>query len=244
MTNAATSPYLSVRRAIRPAIFAHQLLAGDQERARSLAAECAELLQLSRELVEAAGQGQILAADPALIASDQHKDRQARLLEAYADAAMGWAKVVGCLIALAGTLLDRGDWDDVRRLAGVLRDAGEDNAANDLRARLGKCIWDSYQDRLRRISPRMPPAQIAESIQVLRAVLHEVPEEFPDRNREVNRLLAPLAAAIHGLMTARKIEISYNSRVEHIATGGVARYPDIVKTSLDELSAEFEGICL
>jgi hypothetical protein len=44
-------------------------------------------------------------------------------------------------------------------------------------------------------------------------------------------------------MKDHDIEIPYNSRVEHIATGGVARYPDIVKMSLDELSAEFEGTC-
>jgi hypothetical protein len=39
------------------------------------------------------------------------------------------------------------------------------------------------------------------------------------------------------------VNIPYNSRVEHIATGGVARYPEIVTMSLDELSAEFEGAC-
>jgi hypothetical protein len=37
-------------------------------------------------------------------------------------------------------------------------------------------------------------------------------------------------------------EIPYDSRIEHIATGGVAKYPGIVITSLDELSAEFEAI--
>jgi len=32
MTKPATSPYLSLRQAVRPAIFAHRLLAGDAER--------------------------------------------------------------------------------------------------------------------------------------------------------------------------------------------------------------------
>ena len=32
----ATSPYLSLRQAVRPAILAHRLLAGDQERAGKL----------------------------------------------------------------------------------------------------------------------------------------------------------------------------------------------------------------
>ena len=33
------------------------------------------------------------------------------------------------------------------------------------------------------------------------------------------------------------------TRVEHIAAGGVAKYPDIVTISLDEIAAEFEGLC-
>jgi hypothetical protein len=74
-------------------------------------------------------------------------------------------------------------------------------------------------------------------------VLRDVPEEFPDRNREVNRFLAPLASAIHAIMNDQDIDIPFTSRVEHIATGGVAKYPDIVKMSLDELAAEFEGTC-
>jgi hypothetical protein len=44
-------------------------------------------------------------------------------------------------------------------------------------------------------------------------------------------------------MRDQETDIPYSSRVEHIATGGVARYPDIVKLSLDEIAAEFEGIC-
>ena len=89
----------------------------------------------------------------------------------------------------------------------------------------------------------MPPAAIAEAINALRAVLRDVPEDFPDRNREVNRFLAPLASAIHALMKDQAIDIPFTSRVEHIATGGVAKYPDIVTISLDELAAEFEGLC-
>ena len=85
--------------------------------------------------------------------------------------------------------------------------------------------------------------EIGSAIAALRAVLREVPEDFPDRNREVNRLLAPLAAAILGVIRDRGIQMPYDSRVEHIATGGVAKYPDIVTISLDELSAEFEGLC-
>ena len=242
----ATSPYLSLRQAVRPAILAHWLLAGDQERAGKLAAECEDLLFLTRELLKAAGRVRILA-DPAPSAErpaleEGGGDRPAQLLDAYAEAGLLWAKVVGCSVALAGALIDRGEWEDVRRLADFLAGAGEESAARDLRTQLGKAVWDRHREPLQGIGATMPPAAIGSAIDALRAVLRDVPEDFPDRNREVNRFLPPLASAIHAIMKDQDVDIPFTSRVEHIATGGVAKYPDIVKMSLDELAAEFEGI--
>jgi hypothetical protein len=242
----ATSPYLSLRQAVRPAILAHGLLAGDQERAGKLAAECEDLLFLSRELLKAAGRARLAGTVPAPgtpEAGEDGGDRPAQFLEAYAEAGLLWAKVVGSALALAGALIERGEWDDVRRLAGFLDGAGEENAAAELRLQLGKAVFETRREQLSRISNKMPPQAIGKAIDALRAVLREVPEEFPDRNREVNCLLAPLASAIHAVMKDQEVDIPYHSRVEHIASGGVAKYPDIVKMSLDELAAEFEGIC-
>jgi hypothetical protein len=249
------SPYLRARHATRPAILAQRLLAREQDRAGTLAAECDELLSLTRELLVATGHARLLADDTRPQADDArvlahdapslaHDDGEASgtLLDAYAEAAMAWARVVGSLMALGGTLLDQGEWNEVRRLAAVLADAGEDNAAADLRTQLGKAVWDLYLDQLRRIHAQMRPAEIATSLATLRAVLHEIPEDFPDRNREVNRLLVPVASAIHALLQARAAGIPPDSRVAHIAAGGVARYPEIVAISLDELCAEFEGL--
>jgi hypothetical protein len=245
---AETSPYLSLRRAVQPAILAHCLLAADQERAGKLAAECEDLLFLTRELLKAAGRTRILADEPRPgcgrpEAGEDGGGRPAQFLDAYADAGLLWAKVVGSTLALAGTLIDRGEWEDVRRLASFLAGAGEESAAADLRIRLGQAVWETQREKLESISSTMPPTAIGAAIHALRAVLREVPEEFPDRNREVNRLLPPLASAIHALMKEQGADIPYSSRVEHIATGGVAKYPDIVTISLDELAAEFEGIC-
>ena len=230
-----TSPYVRARQAARPAIYAQRLLAREQERAGALAAECEELLFLTRELFRATGRARLLADPPEHLAQDT-------LLDAYADAGMAWARVVGSLMALSGTLLDLGEWDEVRRLAAVLADIGEANAAADLRTQLGKAIWDLHYDHLRRIHARMTPQEIAGSLATLRAVLREIPEDFPDRNREINRLLVPVARAIYELLRARAAEIPPDSRVGHIATGGVAKYPEIVAVSLDELAAEFEGL--
>jgi hypothetical protein len=243
------SPYLSLRQAVRPAIFAHFLLAEDQERARQLAAECEDLLFLTRELLKAAGLASILGAGPPgagpgpTPADEDGGDRQAHLLGAYAEAGLLWAKVVGSTMALARALLDQGDRDGVRRLASFLADAGEDSAATELNIQLGKAVWDTHREQVQSITSTMPPAAIRQAIDALRAVLHEVPEDFPDRNREVNRHLAPLAASVYAIMRKQGIDIPYSSRIEHIAAGGVARYPDIVKLSLDEIAAEFEGLC-
>jgi hypothetical protein len=142
MTNesaTATSPYLGLRQAVRPAILAHRLLAGDKERAGKLAAECEDLLYLTGELLKAAGRARILAAElPPGMPDEGGGDRQAQLLEAYADAGLLWAKMVGSSLALAGALIERGEWEDVRSLAGFLASVGEDDAAAELRNQLGR----------------------------------------------------------------------------------------------------------
>jgi len=281
------SPYLSLRQAVRPAIFAHFLLAEDHQRAGQLAAECEDLLFLTRELLKAAGLAGILGTEPpgteppgteppgteppgteppgteaprteppgagsfgpeppGIGPAGLEEDgdgRQAQLLGAYAEAGLLWAKMVGSTMALARGLLDRGDWDGVRRLAGFLADAGEDGAAAELRIQLGKAVWATHREQLQGIGNAMPAAAVGKAIDALRAVLAGVPEDFPDRNREINRFLPPLAASVHAIMRAQEVDIPYSSRVEHIASGGVARYPDIVKVSLDEIAAEFDGTC-
>jgi hypothetical protein len=240
----APSVYLSLRKAVRPAIYAHFLLAEDQQRAGQLAAECEDLLFLTRELLKAAGLADILGPEPGPGGLDEDGgDRHGQLLGAYADAGLLWAKVVGSTMALARGLLDRGDRDAVRRLADFLAEAGEAGAATDLKVALGKAVWAAHREPLQHISNTMLPAAIETAIDALRAVLLEVPEDYPERNREVNHYLPPLAASVQAIMRAQEIAIPYASRLEHIAAGGVAKYPDIVKLSLDEIAAEFEGLC-
>jgi hypothetical protein len=248
-----SSPYLSLRQAVQPAILAHFLLADDRERARQLAAECEDLLFLTRELLKTAGLASIAGVPPALavsvdvsadVASDEDdSDPQARLLGAYAAAGLLWAKVVGSTMALARALLDRGDRDGVRRLASFLAEAGEGGTAADLKIQLSKAVWAAHREQLQGVSSAMPPAAIGTAIDALRTVLAEIPDDVPDRNRQVNRFLPTLAASVYAIMREQGIDIPYSSRVEHIAAGGVAKYPDIVELSLDEIAAEFDGLC-
>jgi hypothetical protein len=249
-----SSPYLSLRQAVQPAILAHFLLAEDRERARQLAAECEDLLFLTRELLKTAGLASIAgvpasaaaasaAASAAVSADDDDSDPQARLLGAYAQAGLLWAKVVGSTIALARALLDRGDRDGVRRLASFLADAGEGGTAAELKIQLSKAVWAAYREPLQGVSSAMPPGAVGTAIDALRVVLAEIPDDVPDRNRQVNRFLPPLAASVYAIMREQGIDIPYSSRVEHIAAGGVAKYPDLVELSLDEIAAEFDGLC-
>jgi hypothetical protein len=174
---------------VRPAMFAYRLLAGDAERAEGLAAESEDLLRLTRELLTAAGRVRLLVPSPGSDSTFGPDDpgggagRQAELLAAHADAAMGWAKVVGGLAVLGERLVERRDWDEVRRLADLLQEAGEARAATDLRIQLGKAVWVRYGDELGRIANAMPADEIGSAIAALRAVLREVPDDFPDRNR-------------------------------------------------------------
>jgi len=227
------SPYLSLRQAVRPAILAYRVLAQEQERAGKLVAECEELLLLTRELLRASGQAQVLERIPVT-------DPQERILDAYADAGMLWAKVVASSMVLATALLDQGSLDEVRRLADFFADAGEKTVAADLRGQLGEIVLEVFNEQLSRVTNTMTPGEIRATIKALQTILREVPEDSPGRNSKVNAYLQPLAASIHGLMKQKNIEISYDSRVEHIASGGVAKYHDIVGISLDELSSEFE----
>jgi hypothetical protein len=256
MSEPATSPYLSLRQAVRPGICAHRLLAQDAERAGQLVADCEELLLLTRKLLQASGLVHILAPEPGEHEPGEHEPgehgpgehgpgeheagRHERFLDAYADAGLLWAKVVGSSMVLAGALLEAGDWENVRLLAGSLADAGEAGPAADVRAQLAKAVLAAHHEQLSGISNKMPPEEIGPAIKALRAMLTEVPG---DLNREVNRLLVPLAASINAIMRQRDIDVPFTSRVEHIATGGVAKYPDIVTISLDEIAAEFEGLC-
>src|ERR1700678_595846 len=131
----------SLRQAVQPAIAAYRLLAGDQERARRSTAQCEEPLSLSGDVLHAIGHAAIAGTQE----TGAGETSSPEILDAYANAALAWAKVVGSTMALGATMVDTGDWDEVRRLADVLAAAGESNAAIDLRTQLGKALWRSEE---------------------------------------------------------------------------------------------------
>jgi hypothetical protein len=150
-------------------MFAHALLAREKERAGDLAAECETLVQLTRELLEAAGLVHLLGAGGGAVpAADADELRQSRLTEAYAKAGLMWAQIAGSAMALGRTLIDAGSWDDAHHLAGFLEESGEKYAAEDLRARVINGRLRHLESRLARIHPAMTEPEIASAIEVLR----------------------------------------------------------------------------
>ena len=167
----ALSPYLSLRQAVRPAIVTYTVLASEQERAGALAEEASQLLEATRKLLEAVGLVHLLSPKPGEeMPGNDRGDRQARLLAAYADAGMLWAKVVGHSIALADGLLGQARWDDVLRLADFLDNAGETVVADSLRERANDAIRGDFYARINRIHDKMSREETATAIDTLRSL--------------------------------------------------------------------------
>jgi len=189
----ALSPYLSLRQAVRPAIVTYTVLAAEQERASELAGEARQLLESTRELLEAVGLVHLLSPKPGeQIPGDEHGDRQARLLAAYADAGILWAKVVGNSIALADGLLGQARWDDVLRLADFLAHAGETVVAESLRGRANDAMHGDYYARITSIHDKMSIEETAAAIDTLRSL----PREFPERELQIALRLRPLGISV------------------------------------------------
>jgi hypothetical protein len=189
----ALSPYLSLREAVRPAIVSYTVLASEQERAGALAEQARQLLEATRELLEAIGLVHLLSPEPGTeMPGNDRGDRQARLLAAYADAGVQWARVVGHSIALADGLLGQARWHDVLRLADFLDHAGETAVADSLRGRANDAIRNEYYARINCIHDKMSREETAAAIDTLRSL----PSEFPERKLEIALRLRPLGASV------------------------------------------------
>jgi hypothetical protein len=204
----ALSPYLSLRQAVRPAIVTYTVLANEQERAGALANEASQLLESTRDLLEAVGLVHLLSPDPGgQMPGNDRGDRQARLLAAYADAGVLWAKVVGHSIALADGLLGQARWHDVLRLADFLDNAGETVVASSLRDRANDAIRAEYYARISAIHDKMSREETATAIDTLRSL----PKEFPERKLEIALRLRPLGASVKNVT---KLDRQSRSTVE------------------------------
>lgn len=191
----ALSPYLSLRQAVRPAIFAHSLLAREQGRAEALADEANQILALTRDLLKGTGLVHILTPEPSgAITIGESGDRKELLLETFADAGMLWAKILGTCYALAEILLEQAQWEQVRKLAGILENAGEAGVAQYLRERLANGVRAVYKARLETIHGSMTLPETKKAVETLMQGLSEIPLSGYDYTW-VNRFLPELATS-------------------------------------------------
>lgn len=229
------SPYLSFRQAIRPAIFANSLLLREQERVGELADGADQILALTRDLLRKAGLGYIATAGLDGPAADGGLGCQDSLLDAFADAAMMWAQIVGGCLALADGLLDQGRLNEVQSLAAVLEDSGESGTARQLLERLAPAAMDMYKKRLKMIHAHMKPAEIEDAIDVLTGAISEIPPS-PQRDMWLNSHLPALATS--SLLYFQGDE-DRRGVVKDIASGGRMSYPNILVNSISDIAAAF-----
>lgn len=240
---AAPSAYISLREAVRPAIFAHSLLAGQQNRAGLLAEECEALLEATRELLRTIGLVRILTPDREMRAYDfELGESDARVSDAYANAGMLWAEVVGKSLALAESLIGEGRSQEMLRLADFLEDAGELKAAASLRSLYESSKWAAFESRLSGTSNHMSEKEIRKTIEILREALRDVSNDFPRRDVEISRFLAPLAISMRKVLQKKNEywEGTYGS-IELLAGGSGSANPRLAGQNLDQVAAEFES---
>lgn len=231
-TDMALSPYLSLRQAVRPAIFAHSVMLREKDRSGVLRDEANRILAATRELLSKAGLGYLATPDSGTpMEGIGRLGNQTSLLDAFTDAAMLWAEVVASCVALAEHLLEQGKWPQVRTLTAVLEDAGEARVAGDLRERLATNVQDCYRHRLEEIHDQMSFPETQNAISTLTEVLSEVPE-----SRERNRWLGSFLPAV----TVSALRYITDPYMQGYLGGTTGRYmvsTDVVEDRVAEISA-------
>lgn len=195
------SPYVSLRAAVRPAAFAYSMLAAEQKHAGALAAECDDLLETTRELLRKLAMARLLSPEPGhgIPTVDVGGDRQAMLLDAYADAGMLWAEVVGICMSIASVLLEQEQWDKVRHLASVLEDVGETISAKELSRRAKDGPFALARRRIKKFHEAMSIDEVRDALNALL----ELPKEFPNRNVEIAAALPSICISMLRLVPER-----------------------------------------
>lgn len=234
----SVSPYLSFRQAVRPAIFANSLLLREKERAGELADVANQILTLTRDLMRTAGLGYIATPEPgASVGEGNGIGRLDSLLDAFADAAMTWAQIVGGCLALADGLLEQGRFDEVRSLAAVLDDSGESGTAHQLLQRLAPTIH-RYQKSLGPIHTHMKLAEIEHAIDVLTEALTELPQST-QRNNWVNSYLPTLATSVLAHVNTQQF-----ADAKRVASGYYMAYPANVENALLYIAIAFRATAI
>jgi len=233
----APSPYVSLREAVRPAIFAYSILASERERGGALVEECDEVLQLTRELLRKSALAHLLTPEPGPqmpAGADGTGDRQARLLDAYADVGMLWAQVIGNCMAIAGVLLERGEWAKLNHLAGTLTEVGETASGSEL----SRLVLAGPEERARRIIGKVHGAMSLEEIHAALDALRTLPRQSPIRDEALESAFTIICRSVDSAFPSASAKDISN--VKHIVKNGCTK--DNVYHYLPYVLREFSAL--
>jgi hypothetical protein len=200
------SPHVSLRQAVRPAMVAYGILAREQAAARTLAEEAQALLDLAADLLRKLGLVHLLTAGViAADGADAVTGNADRLVEAYAQSGLAWAKVVSSATKLAGLLMDQEDWATGRLMADMLTAAGEIEAGKHIEALLQNAKRASLEARMQsvRIHHAMAPAEIRQAV----ALLSEL-ESSPQAQTLVQNWRASLIMSAQAIATEKQNQLA------------------------------------
>lgn len=216
--NIVLPPNLTLRQAVRPAIFAYGILSQQQSRGDALVNEANYLLGLTEDLLSKMGFVHLLAGEADVAGVTEGPGSQAdRLAAAYANAGLSWAAVIASLMKLGEDLVSQGCESEVRRLANCLEACGETALAKELNDnrretdhRKREEAYRGFMKRLEAIGryeanySGMSRAEIQPALETVSSAL----AEFPDGVTEViDHYLAPLIfstrAIVEGLLQRR-----------------------------------------
>jgi hypothetical protein len=186
----ATAPHVTLRQAVRPVVVAHGILSSEQLAAGALAEEAKNLVDLTEELLRKLGRVHLLTASAAVADGPPKADTADRLVEAYANAGMWWARVLSSVTRLAEVLIDEGDWATAGLLAQVISEAGETAIAQHIEEVGFRAARAAIRTHL-----SMSAAEIREAVARLSALPRHPERESIIKSRRLHLAASALAVA-------------------------------------------------
>lgn len=229
----ATVPHLSLRQVVRPVIVAHGILSSEQLAASALADEAKTLCELTEELLRKLGRVHLLTAGSASPPGDPEQSLIAdRLIEAYAQAGMSWARVISSVTRLADLLLGDGDWAAARLIAALMAEAGEIAVAKHIKSVIAEAERAHFDEDLAAI--RVHSAMTAAEIRAAVSGLSSLPEHGIRKQAIIDRRV--------GLVTSVRTiaQNSGNGSAVSIANGLSQKVDTLVSHPILEDHADYK----
>lgn len=197
-------PHVSLRQAVRPVIVAHGILSSEQLAVSALADEAKTLCELTEELLRKLGRVHLLTASSTGLPGDpEQADTANRLIEAYAQAGMSWARVLSSVNTLADLLIGVCDWAAVRLIADLLAEAGETAVSKHIERVLTEAQDARFRAQL--VAIRAHPAMAAAEIRAAVTGLSSMPTH-PERKQAIIDRRMHLVTSVRTIASSSGVE--------------------------------------